>query len=347
MPIDPILLKRFFDGHCTAEEEEKAVGWLLDPQNQEEAKLLMREQWEACRGDDVEVDIDRLLSKTLSRMDREKAGARRGGERKVKKVKWFRSTPARVAAAILLMAAAAAIFLQFPAGETGLTGKMHLAVRTHHVRTSAGQIIMKVLPDGTKVWLNAGSKLEYPVSFGETRNVTLEGEAFFDVAEDKEHPFIVQADGLRVKVLGTAFNVKSYPDDPAVTTTLLRGKVVIEEEQGRDDRKIELQPNQQAVFSHASEAVVLSNVNAVRYTSWKDGNLVFEDEQVSDVLKTLERWYGVTITVPEGTNLSCRLTARIDKETLNETLELLRTITGMHYSVDGDEVVIEGSVCLP
>jgi ferric-dicitrate binding protein FerR (iron transport regulator) len=183
--------------------------------------------------------------------------------------------------------------------------------------------------------------------FGGVRNVELEGEAFFDVVEDPQRPFVVKASELTIRVLGTAFNVKSYPGDPFIATTLVRGKVIVARETSPDkvEENLELKPNEQAVFSHSSEVLTRSQVSAAKYTSWTDGKLVFEDAPVYDVLKSLERWYGVNIHVDDDAGMSCGLTARIDKEPLRETLELLRTTTGVNYSITGNDVFIEGNIC--
>lgn len=339
--INELLIRRFFNGQCTEKEAEAVVVWLLDSGNQHLAKRIMKRQWEtlAGDGDEVDIDIERLLQHTQARLDLAKLKEKRDR----KQQRWYQSVPMRIAATFLLIAMSVAALLV----STKQGAEEVLATNSGkiEVSTSTGQIILKVLPDGTKVWLNAQSTLIYPETFGETREVRLQGEGFFDVADDKDHPFIVHADDIQIRVLGTAFNIKSYPGDPSIATTLVRGKVLIE--QNRAQTRVELEPNQQAVFSHALNDITLHRVDANRFSSWTNGSLIFEDDRVYDVFRTLERWYGVSIDVKEDSNLDCRLTARIDKESLAETLELLKSITGISYSITGGEVRIDGKICNP
>ena len=139
-----------------------------------------------------------------------------------------------------------------------------------------GKRSLLTLPDGTRVWLNADTRLEYPDDFSgrAMREVFLEGEAFFDVVENKHQPFIVRTSSLSVKVLGTAFNVKSYDSDETIETTLVRGKVSIETNQNKTGEIITLLPHQQAVFKKKSSMMVLANqVNTETYTAWRTGKL--------------------------------------------------------------------------
>lgn len=362
MPGISELLDKYFHGRCTEQEAEIVRNWLLDPKNEALTKALMQRQWESLTDSGVEADVESLLSRTKERLrplDSEitpkspadfPAGFRLGRQTvsaagQGGKSRWFETLTFRVAASIALIVTGAVAVAPLIEGDA--VQEITRISQVEEVRTSQGQIILKVLPDGTKVWLNAQSTLEYPATFGSTREVTLEGEAYFDVVEDPAHPFIVHADDIDIRVLGTAFNIKSYPGDPSIATTLVRGKVRIQKDEDETQTFVELKPNQQALFSHDSKAISLHQVNAERYTSWTNGTLVFEDDKVYDVFKTLERWYGVEINVQDTSNLSCRLTARIDKETISETLELLQSITGIQYTISDNVVTIKGRICTP
>jgi hypothetical protein len=215
------------------------------------------------------------------------------------------------------------------------------------LKSTSGQIIEKVLPDGTKVILNAESSLQFPTAFAGrlTREVTLTGEAFFDVAEDKDHPFIVKTQGIKIVVVGTAFNLKSYEGDPTIETTLVRGKVVIENNKGTTPKKVEMKPNQKAVFSHDTENITLLDVNLSDTAPWNKATLEFEQEELYNVIKSLERWYGVKIHTEKEVSMNCQLTARIDRESLKETMEVLKSLTGIRYSILEKDVFIEGNMC--
>jgi ferric-dicitrate binding protein FerR (iron transport regulator) len=152
------------------------------------------------------------------------------------------------------------------------------------------------LSDGTRVWLNSGSSLKYPVKFmGKARSVELIGEAFFEVAHDKSHPFIVEASGLYMQVLGTRFNVNSYPLDSYIKTTLVEGLVKIYPDIRDIDRSFLLKPNQQAVFRKVDQNIEVRTVDPYSFHAWKEGKFIFISEKFCDLRQRLERRYGIQI----------------------------------------------------
>lgn len=213
----------------------------------------------------------------------------------------------------------------------------------------SGQKSVLFLSDGTKVWLNAASKLSYQKDFGsgDSRDVHLEGEAFFDVAHNEEKPFIVHTSSIKIKVLGTSFNVKSYTEEKTIETTLIKGKVKIEKlaTSTQAQEEVVLKPNQRAVFNKESKVIEVRKVQSENSGSWKDERLVFNAEPVDNVILQLERWYDVKIHVEGRGRLDCRLSARIENESLEEVLKLLETSHGITYRINGRVVFLEGSLC--
>jgi transmembrane sensor len=203
-----------------------------------------------------------------------------------------------------------------------------------------------LLEDGTQVWVNAGSKLEYDDNFldGATREVTLEGEAYFDVTPDKSRPFIVHIQGVEIKVLGTSFNVKGYVGESQVEATLVHGKISIA---GRGDQDhVTLAANQRAVFlKEKKKLLVENNVETDTYTAWRKGVLVFEDQPLYEILPILERTFNVTIHTEGNASLDCRFTAKINNKSLQEVLELFKTSDTIGYTIADNEVFIKGSFC--
>ena len=149
------------------------------------------------------------------------------------------------------------------------------------------------LCDGTKVYLNLGTTLEFPSRFdGKVRSVILKGEAYFDVARNVSKPFVVEVDEMKVKVLGTSFNVKSYVDEPGVYTTLVEGSVAILRD-GQPEKKIK--PGEQAYYNKGVGTLSIAEVDVNEFTSWKDGLFYFKDIALEEILRIVSRWYDLEV----------------------------------------------------
>lgn len=217
-------------------------------------------------------------------------------------------------------------------------------IRQEHV-IPKGERSLITLEDGTQVWINADSKLEYSHDFlnGPTRDVYLQGEAYFDVTPDKARPFIVHVGGVEIKVLGTAFNVKGYHGEHKIEATLVHGKISFS---GASADNVTLAANQRAVFlTEKKRLLVENNVQTDNYTSWRKGVLVFDDEPLYEILPILERTFNVTIHTDQANSLDCRFTATINNMSLDEVLELFSTSDTIGYTILANEVYITGSFC--
>lgn len=150
-----------------------------------------------------------------------------------------------------------------------------------------------VLQDGTKVWLNSGSKLDFPSDFDDNqRLVKLTGEAYFEVTHDENRKFVIETNGLEIAVLGTSFNVKSYTDENMVYTTLVNGSVAVGDNTGN---LIRISPGEQACFDRNNHKINVKNVDVNLFSAWKDGMFYFEDASLDDIMRRLGRWYGLDI----------------------------------------------------
>lgn len=170
------------------------------------------------------------------------------------------------------------------------------------LNTPKGGEYQITLSDGTKVWLNAESKLKYPFKFqGKVRNVELEGEAYFEVAKSKDQPFIVQSRGQQVKVLGTHFNINTY--DTETKTTLVEGKVRVDKQDQRGEKtSVILKPGEQSVVQPFASQIDVQNVNILEFLDWKDGLFVFNNESIVSIAKKLSRWYDVDFSFQGNVN---------------------------------------------
>lgn len=198
-----------------------------------------------------------------------------------------------------------------------------------------------LLPDSSRVWLNEKARIRYPQAFsGEERRVEFTGEALFEVSKDRRRPFIVRVEGMRVKVLGTVFNIFEDPASDRIETTLLEGQIALFKESnvtGRAD--LILEPAQQAVFDKRSGKMELYPVRTALYTAWKDRNFSFEKNTLEEIMTALERAFHVKIRIESESLKERRLTARFThEESLEEILSVLQ-FPG-HYQYDKEKGII-------
>jgi hypothetical protein len=215
-------------------------------------------------------------------------------------------------------------------GLQGADGKVQNLIAA----TAKGQTYQFTLSDGTKVWLNADSKLEFPSNFvnGKTRNVKLSGEGYFEVAKDKAHPFMVNFRTLTLTVLGTHFNVNAYENEKIAKATLLEGSIKVE--------KLFLKPAQQAIFDDHRRLSLQTLENAEKETAWKDGYFRFYDEKIQDIMKELERWYDIEV-VYEGKMTTEGFTGKVSRnKNISQVLMILEKTKGVHFKIDGRRVTV-------
>jgi transmembrane sensor len=191
------------------------------------------------------------------------------------------------------------------------------------------------LPDGTKVWMNGNTTITYPTFFkGKDRLVELNGEAFFEVAHNKQKPFIVRSGKMLVEAVGTEFNLLSYPGDDKQETLLTEGKVNILFEKGNERIVLgSLNPNQLAVFNSEKNCFKISTVNPEKYTAWKDGQIIFKNDVISDVIKRLERWYNVEFVLDQKLKKDYAFTGSFEGEELTQILNYIELTTPVHFKI--------------
>lgn len=200
----------------------------------------------------------------------------------------------------------------------------HAGFAIQEISSPAGIRSQVVLPDGSKVWLNAESTIKFPVPFPkDSRNVDLMGEAFFDVAKNPEQPFVVHSGNVDVKVLGTRFNYKAFKEDNTIEVVLEEGKIALSLNNHSGTKEAVLKPGDRAVIEKASGETKISNQRINKYIAWHTGKLVFENTPMSDVALMLERWYGIEVIVQDKEIMNYRFTTTFDNESLFQVIELL------------------------
>jgi len=230
------------------------------------------------------------------------------------------------------------------------------------ITTRHGSRSTVTLPDGSTVYLNVSSKLTYDYGQEDSRQVILEGEAFFDVKKDEQRPFIIHTKKMDITVLGTTFNVRAYEEDKTVETSLIQGKVEVTIK-GDIPKKVILSPNQKIVLLNEikqqtipavriqdlhdkdpyrlEEVTVNPTDSLVAETAWKENCLVFNNERFEDIALKMERWYDVQIIFEEKQLAESRFTGTFINETVEQTLEALRFTSPFHYSIDKKKIIIK------
>ncbi|AHF17875.1 FecR family protein [Niabella soli] len=261
------------------------------------------------------------------------------------------------AAGIVIAVIGAAAFLLYkPATVAIKKDPVALALAT-----GKGARKQMLLPDGSQVWLNGGSNLYYVTDFkGATREVRLEGEAFFDVVKDRKHPFIVHAGTIDVKVLGTAFNVKAYSSEANITTVLYRGLVSITRHEGNKNfQPVLLYPNQKIVIpskevvednatanEQQQDAIKIETIDSTKKeqerveTAWMYNRLEFRGDDFATLANKMEQWYNVEIRFADDRVKQLNFNGSFEKETVQQALAALKIANPFNYIIENNVIVI-------
>jgi len=209
--------------------------------------------------------------------------------------------------------------------------------------TPKGSVSQMILPDGTQVFMNAGTQIKYSVNGSDNnREVFLAGEAWFQVAKMKDKPFLVHTSTYDIWVTGTSFNVKAYPDEKDVTTTLEEGHIAVKSsEKLKLTEEILLKPGEQLIYNTESKDIQVHEVNTKWYTSWKDNKLVFVNMSLKDLTVLLERKYGVEIEIGDRSILDYHYDGTIKDETIFEVLEILKRTLPIQYHIVNQKIIIQ------
>jgi ferric-dicitrate binding protein FerR (iron transport regulator) len=220
--------------------------------------------------------------------------------------------------------------------------EVHVVMQT--ISSRQGMVTQFDLADGTKVWLNSGSSIQFPTSFaGALREVKVSGEAFFKVTKNAKQPFRVHAKNLNIEVIGTSFNVVSYNDEQQAEVVLVEGKVKLSAE--KDQIKTEfgtMHPGQRAVYGEENQKVEAQEVAVEKYIAWRDGNLVFRDDPMEDVAKRLSRWFNVEFVINDSEIKSYAYKATFRNENLTQVLNLLKLSAPIDYKITGNKLLPNG-----
>jgi ferric-dicitrate binding protein FerR (iron transport regulator) len=221
--------------------------------------------------------------------------------------------------------------------EKLLTGQ---ANKMNRIVTPVGGEYQVQLPDGTKVWMNADSYLEFPSKFSDKeRKVIAKGELYFDVESNKDWPFVVETKGMELKVLGTEFNVRAYDDEAEILSTLVEGKVEVNNTRGE---QLVLKPGRQAVIDKANYSITDVVANIEEVTAWKNGQFIFDSRRLENIMYDLARWYDVKVFFANSTVKNKRFS--VDVQRYGQIEDILKLIEGTgdaSFTIKGNVITVE------
>ncbi|MBT1688805.1 FecR family protein [Dawidia soli] len=318
------LLDRYLAGKCTAAERQSLDRFFAT--FQEDGSW--QESWRLTERERIKLDIYTSLNRQIEE------------EQATGFSVWRRAVP-------MVLRVAATVVVALGLGWLAYTRfDAEPSPRYITQKTVRGQRATVTLADGSVVRLNAQSQITYPEKFTtDTREVQLTGEAFFDVHRDPEHPFIVHAQGLKTSVLGTSFNIRAEASAATVQVTVKTGSVQVEPE-ANDSRRLVLAPAQQATYTRADASLTRQTVALERYLAWTDDIIYLDNTPIREMVETLEKWYGVTISLEQEALGNCLISGKYKSDQLVNILEGLEFMQGITYRfVNNRTIILSGNPC--
>jgi len=322
--IDFDLLTRFLADEVSPEEKKQVLDWKVSLPENEKLFQELQDVWIAMDTTSLRNEID-----IKAEWKHLQAQLNNTSIPKSKKI-----------SASFLMRIAAAIFIAFGLyyfGQELLSEKL--------VKTASTETSEVILPDGSKVTLNAGSKLSYKHNFGkEKRIVSLVGEAFFEVKKNPGWPFIIQLGDAEIKVLGTSFNVKAYKNADKIEVTVAEGMVSLYEK-NREEKKVVAGKGEKAVYNKELKIVKKQMNEDTNYISWKTKYIIFNNESLVNIASTLSNVYHINIVIQNSALNNCKITTNFDNKDLDTVLKILKSTLDISIEETDKEIFISGEGC--
>ncbi|RBL89437.1 FecR family protein [Chitinophaga flava] len=322
------LLLKYLDNNCNDAEKAIVEAYLQQPESNTMLSLLLEERMEKDMADSMDAPVDEKMQQQWAANMR----ARMGREDTVKPLRKRYYVAAAAAASVLLIAGLFALFNN----SRSKNAVSSLALQ----QNKAGERKVIQLSDGSTIHLGAASQLQYPEQFtGATREITLTGEAFFDIATDPGHPFIIHTGTIATTVLGTSFKIAAFEGQPLVVS-VATGKVRVDDSSNGQIRQLAILTAGKQV-SWNNENALLENIRAEDIANWQNGRLVFNNQTLQEVATTLERWYDVKINFSHPQKAKEKVTITLFAgSALMTTLQTLAVGNNFNYSAKGREVTI-------
>lgn len=361
-----LLIEKFVANTLSNKEKQELLDYMNDPQTSEIFHVIFYTYWDKSKNyRSKQYKPEKSLQKIKEELGFPKTTETAPISNKPENKRRRIYTEIMKYAAILILAVfTTSLYYYFTREEIEVSNK------TTDLIIQNGSKGKLVLPDGTNVWLNSGSTISYPenLSTASRRKVKLTGEAFFDVTKDENRPFFIETNGIDIKVLGTKFNVKAYPDEKVIETTLISGEVELFKK-GKKQKVLLSKPNQKAVLKQNTQTAKTKDNKTIQkktpaqqvpsseketikveqveepelITSWKDGKLIFKDETFANIEKLLERWYDVNIYFIDDKVKKIRYTGVFEKETIEQALYALELSYPFKFEIDKNNIYIHSA----
>lgn len=325
MEIDLQVVKRYLNRKEREGDKDQIIDWFSDITFEKDIQKKYRLFWDELSGSEDLDDCDGsvMLGRIYHRIKKDDMKKLSGKKGRVR----FLNVISKVAAVLFIPLLA---YVWITSG-----GDLPIASETAYseIYSPLGTRTKFYLQDGSTGWLNGGSDLKFPAEFkGKSREVVLRGEAYFDVVSNSKKPFVVKGEQTSVVAYGTSFNVQAYPDDLETRITLVSGKVRL---LGRINGKVlhlcDLKPDQMAVYQVDQGMCRVETVDVKEVTAWKDGKLAFRDENFTEVVRKINRWYNVELVIMDKALRSYSYQVTFMDETLDEVLKLLHISAPIEY----------------
>ena len=326
------IIKTYIKSTPSESVQRNFALWLKEERDEEEKNQILMELW-----DNLNVEADQSTEKSFRKLQSEIAAKmRRTNPFTAAFTSFVRKLS--VAAAILLLPLLSAVFTYFYLKKDMVSQQ---DIKLVECIVPNGEIRDVILPDASQVRLNAGSILIYPEHFGKTRNVYLNGEAYFSVTKSDKQPFVVNVSDMEIEVLGTVFNVCSYPDSKSSFVTLESGKVNVRFEQA-GIQPVLLAPNERISYDRNSKQIKKQVVKTENIIAWTKGDIVVQGMSMDEIVKTIERKYNMHVYLNSHRYKYERITMKLNsEENISDFMNILQNIIpGLRYKIESDKLYI-------
>lgn len=340
--ITPELLQKYLDATCTEQEKATVEQWYASLQGTSHYLDSLPDK-----------DKNRLQAETFRRVQQDLAPAPIPEDSTAGRGTYWRGCMS--VAASLVVVAGSWLFYNLNSGSSGVPlahtpAKQAVPASVDPIRfvNTEPRMAMHLLPDGSTVWLHTGATITYPVNFqSDYRQVTFEGEGFFDVKSDRKRPFVIQSGDMKVEVLGTRFNIKAPPKEMIYEVSVVSGRVAVSApDQAASAQKVILAPQQQALFEIQNKRLTSNTIPPeAKKEIYEPITVQFEGTPLDRVTEQLSRRFDMRLHLVNPAMKSCRLTADFEQQTLPAILEMLCATLDATYTMSGKTILIEGEPC--